>query len=129
MFDWSDIACWKAINESYMGFQPDLTTAVMEPFFAQPTLAITCDIIEPSTGQPYERDPRSTSKAALKYMQSLGSGDTAYFGPEAEFFVFDDVKYDVKGNKGYYELDDGEGTYNTAQIGRASCRERVCQYA
>jgi len=115
MFDGSSIAGWKAINESDMGLKLDLSTAVMDPFFAQPTLAIICDIVEPSTGQPYERDPRSTSKAALKYMQSLGVGDTAYFGPEAEFFVFDDVKYDVKGNKGYYELDSEEGPYNTAR--------------
>src|SRR3546814_8331628 len=100
----------------------------MDPFFAQPTLAITCDIVEPSTGQPYERDPRSTSKAALKYMQSLGIGDTAYFGPAAEFFVFDNVKYDVKGNKGYYELDDGEGTYKDRKSTRLnsshSCASR-----
>ncbi len=115
MFDGSSIAGWKAINESDMGLKLDLSTAVMDPFFAQPTLAIICDIVEPSTGQPYERDPRSTAKAALKYMQSLGIGDTAFFGPEAEFFVFDDVKYDVKGNKGYYELDSEEGPYNTAR--------------
>ena len=115
MFDGSSIAGWKAINESDMGLKLDLSTAVMDPFFAQPTLAIICDIVEPSTGQPYERDPRSTAKAALKYMQSLGVGDTAFFGPEAEFFVFDDVKYDVKGNKGYYELDSEEGSYNTAR--------------
>src|SRR3546814_20099732 len=82
MFDGSSIAGWKAINESDMGLQPDLTTAVMDPFFAQPTLAITCDIVEPSTGQPYERDPRSTSKAALKYMQSMGLGATAYSGSD-----------------------------------------------
>jgi glutamine synthetase len=115
MFDGSSIAGWKAINESDMGLKPDLATAVMDPFFAQPTLAITCDIVEPSTGQPYERDPRSTAKGALKYMQSLGIGDTAYFGPEAEFFVFDDVKIDVKGNKAYYEVDSEEGPYNSAR--------------
>jgi len=115
MFDGSSIAGWKAINESDMGLKLDLSTAVMDPFFAQPTLAIICDIVEPSTGQPYDRDPRSTAKAALNYMQSLGVGDTAFFGPEAEFFLFDDVKYDIKGNKGYYELDSEEGSYNTAR--------------
>jgi glutamine synthetase len=115
MFDGSSIAGWKAINESDMGLKPDLATAVMDPFFAQPTLAITCDIVEPSTGQPYERDPRSTAKAAVKYMDSLGIGDTAFFGPEAEFFLFDDVKIEVGMNKGYYEVDNEEGPYNSAR--------------
>jgi len=115
MFDGSSIAGWKAINESDMGMALDLSTAVMDPFFAQPTLAITCDIVEPSTGQPYERDPRSTAKAAVKYMDSLGIGDTAFFGPEAEFFVFDDVKIEVGMNKGYYEVDNEEGPYNSSR--------------
>src|SRR3546814_19949240 len=100
MFDGSSIAGWKAINESDMGLEPDLTTAVMDPFFAQPTLAITCDIVEPSTGQPYEREPRASSKAALQYLQSLGIGDTDDFGPEDAFLVFADLKYDVTGTKG-----------------------------
>jgi glutamine synthetase len=115
MFDGSSIAGWKAINESDMGLKPDLVTAVMDPFFAQPTLAIYCDIVEPSTGQPYERDPRSTAKAALAYMESLGIGDTAFFGPEAEFFVFDDVKINVGMNVGYYEVDNEEGPYNSSR--------------
>jgi glutamine synthetase len=68
-------------------------TAVVDPFFAQPTLAIFCDILEPSTGEPYNRDPRTTAKKALAYLQSLGIGDAAYFGPEAEFFIFDDVRF------------------------------------
>ena len=115
MFDGSSIAGWKAINESDMGLKPDLTSAVMDPFFAQPTLAVFCDIVEPSSGQPYDRDPRSTAKAALSYMQSLGIGDTAYFGPEAEFFVFDDVKIDVQMNRGYYEVDSEESPMNSAR--------------
>jgi glutamine synthetase len=115
MFDGSSIAGWKAINESDMGLKPDLVTAVMDPFFAQPTLAVYCDIVEPSTGQPYERDPRSTAKAALAYMESLGIGDTAFFGPEAEFFVFDDVKINVGMNVGYYEVDNEEGPYNSSR--------------
>jgi len=115
MFDGSSIAGWKAINESDMGLKPDLDTAVMDPFFAQPTMAITCDIVEPSTGQPYERDPRSTAKAAVAYMDSLGIGDTAFFGPEAEFFIFDDVKIEVGMNKGYYEVDNEEGPYNSSK--------------
>jgi glutamine synthetase len=115
MFDGSSIAGWKAINESDMGLKLDLSTAVMDPFFAQPTMAIFCDIVEPSTGQPYDRDPRSTAKAAVTHMDSLGIGDTAYFGPEAEFFLFDDVKIDVQMNKGYYEVDNEEGPYNSAR--------------
>ena len=115
MFDGSSIAGWKAINESDMGLKLDLSTAVMDPFFAQPTMAIFCDIVEPSTGQPYDRDPRSTAKAAVTHMDSLGIGDTAFFGPEAEFFLFDDVKIDVQMNKGYYEVDNEEGPYNSAR--------------
>jgi len=93
MFDGSSIAGWKAINESDMTLMPDPETAVIDPFFAQPTLAIFCDILEPSTGEPYNRDPRTTAKKAIAYLQSTGIGDTAYFGPEAEFFIFDDVRY------------------------------------
>src|SRR6476660_6273151 len=88
MFDGSSIAGWKAINESDMVLMPDPSSAVIDPFFAQMTLAINCDIHEPLTGQPYNRCPRSISKAAEKYLQTSGIGDTAYFGPEAEFFIF-----------------------------------------
>jgi glutamine synthetase len=93
MFDGSSIAGWKAINESDMTLMPDPETAVVDPFFAQPTLAVFCDILEPLTGEAYNRDPRTTAKKALAYLQSTGVGDTAYFGPEAEFFVFDDVRF------------------------------------
>jgi glutamine synthetase len=105
MFDGSSIAGWKAINESDMILMPDLATAVMDPFTAQPQLILFCDILEPSTGQPYDRDPRSIAKKALAYMDSVGIGDTAYFGPEAEFFVFDDVRFSVQMNKVSFELD------------------------
>ncbi|HRK71149.1 MAG TPA: type I glutamate--ammonia ligase [Micropepsaceae bacterium] len=113
MFDGSSIAGWKAINESDMLLKPDLATAVMDPFFAQTTLTIVCDVHEPSTGEHYGRCPRSIAKAAEKYMQSLGVGDTAYFGPEAEFFIFDDVRFEQGMNKGYYFLDSAEGPYNS----------------
>ena len=113
MFDGSSIAGWKAINESDMVLMPDPTTAVIDPFFAQTTLAINCDIHEPLTGQPYNRCPRSISKAAEKYLQSSGVGDTAYFGPEAEFFIFDDVRFETSMNKGFYFIDAIEGAYNT----------------
>jgi glutamine synthetase len=87
MFDGSSIAGWKAINESDMRLKPDLNTAVMDPFSAQPQLILFCDIEEPETGQPYNRDPRSTARKAEAYLQSAGVGDSAVFGPEAEFFV------------------------------------------
>ena len=115
MFDGSSIAGWKAINESDMTLMPDLYRAYIDPFFAQPTLALFCDVLEPSTGEAYSRDPRGTAKAALAHMQSLGVGDTAYFGPEAEFFIFEDVKIDVSMNRGMYALDSIEGPYNSAR--------------
>ena len=115
MFDGSSIAGWKAINESDMLLKPDLYRAYMDPFFAQPTLALFCDVLEPSSGQPYSRDPRSTAKAAIAHMASTGVADTAFFGPEAEFFLFEDVKMDVSMNRGYYEVDSSEGPYNSAK--------------
>ena len=108
MFDGSSIAGWKAINESDMTLMPDPETAVVDPFFAQPTLAIFCDILEPSTGEPYNRDPRTTAKKALAYLQSLGIGDAAYFGPEAEFFIFDDVRFSTDPYNTGFSLDSSE---------------------
>ncbi|MSP42692.1 MAG: type I glutamate--ammonia ligase [Alphaproteobacteria bacterium] len=113
MFDGSSISGWKAINESDMTLKPDLGTAVMDPFMAQNTLILVCDILEPSTGQAYGRDPRSTAKAAEAYLKFTGLGDAAYFGPEAEFFVFDDVRYKVDMNETSFSIDSVEGPYNT----------------
>jgi len=113
MFDGSSIAGWKAINESDMTLMPDPDTAVMDPFTAQPTLVIVCDVIEPSTGQGYTRDPRSTAKRAEAYAKSTGIADTVYFGPEAEFFVFDDVRFAVEMNHVFYKVDSEEGPYNS----------------
>src|SRR5580704_6409688 len=93
MFDGSSIAGWKAINESDMLLKPDLETAVIDPFFAQTTLIMICDVLEPTTNQNYARCPRSIAKAAEAYVNSSGVGDATYFGPEAEFFVFDDVRF------------------------------------
>ena len=92
---------------------PDLDTAVIDPFFAQTTLILICDVLEPTTGQRYGRCPRSIAKAAEDYVNSSGIGDTTYFGPEAEFFIFDDVRFDVGMNKGFYYVDSMEGAYNT----------------
>jgi len=93
MFDGSSIAGWKAINESDMTLMPDPTTAVLDPFFAAPTLSIVCDVLEPTTGEPYSRDPRSMAKKAEAFVKSSKIGDSVFFGPEAEFFIFDDVRF------------------------------------
>ena len=116
MFDGSSIAGWKAINESDMALIPDATTAVMDPFAAQSALILFCDVVEPSTGEPYQRDPRSIAKKAEAYVASSGIGDTVYIGPEAEFFVFDDVRYEVKMNSCFYEFSSDEGPYVTGRI-------------
>ncbi len=113
MFDGSSIAGWKAINESDMNLKPDAASAVMDPFMAQPTLVLFCDVLEPSTGEAYNRDPRSTAKRAEAYLMQSGVGDTAFFGPEAEFFVFDDVRWSVEQNVSGFEIDSTEGPYNT----------------
>ena len=112
MFDGSSIAGWKAINESDMTLMPDPDTAVMDPFESQPTLILNCDIQEPSTGQAYDRDPRSLARRAEAYMQYTGVGDIAYFGPELEFFVFDSVRFSTEANDMGYRLDSEEGPYN-----------------
>ncbi|MDR3326315.1 MAG: type I glutamate--ammonia ligase [Rhodospirillaceae bacterium] len=111
LIDGSSIAGWKNINESDIILQPDLYTAVIDPFAAQTSLIIFCDIIEPSTGQLYDRDPRSVAKRSEKYLTSTGIGDTAFFGPEAEFFVFDDVRYEINMNSVFYKINSEEGSY------------------
>ncbi len=113
MFDGSSIAGWKAINESDMCLMPDLTRPYIDPFFAQPTMALFCDVLEPLSREAYSRDPRGTAKAALAHMESAGFADTAFFGPEAEFFMFEDVKIDVQGHTGHYSVDSVEGPYNS----------------
>ena len=92
-FDGSSIAGWRAIHESDMTLMPDPATAALDPFFAAPTMSIVCDILDPTTRAPYNRDSRGIAKKAEAYVASTGIGDTAYFGPEAEFFVFDDVRF------------------------------------
>jgi glutamine synthetase len=115
MFDGSSIAGWKAINESDMLLMPDCETAVLDPFAAQTSLIVFCDVHEPLTGQPYGRDPRSIAKKAEQYLKASGVGDTAYFGPEAEFFIFDDVRYESTMNSASYTIDAEEGPWVTAK--------------
>jgi glutamine synthetase len=92
-FDGSSIAGWKTINESDMQLMPDPATACIDPFFAETTMVLVCDVLEPTTGEPYSRDPRSIARKAEAMVKQMGVGDTIYVGPEAEFFVFDDVKF------------------------------------
>jgi glutamine synthetase len=115
MFDGSSIAGWKAINESDMNLMPDLSTAVMDPFTAQPQLILFCNVLEPSTGLPYYRDPRSTAIKAEAYMNSTGVGDTVYFGPEAEFFVFDSVRFGSSQEHTFYKIDSEEGPWSSTK--------------
>ncbi len=105
MFDGSSIAGWKAIHESDMCLMPDPATATIDPFFAETTLVLVCDVIEPTTGEPYNRDPRGMAKKAEALAKSMGVGDTVFFGPEAEFFVFDDVKFTADPYCCGYKLD------------------------
>jgi len=115
MFDGSSIAGWKAINDSDMMLVPDCSTAVLDPFAAQTSLIIFCDVHEPLSGQPYTRDPRSTARKAEQYLSTTGIGDKAYFGPEAEFFIFDDVRYSCQMNGAMYAIDSEEGPYVTGK--------------
>jgi glutamine synthetase len=115
MFDGSSIDGWKAINESDMILQPDLDAVWVDPFSATPMLILVCDIVEPSTGELYARDPRSCAKRAEAYVKTLGIGDTIYVGPEAEFFMFDSVTFDTTYNESYFKIDDIELPTNTGK--------------
>jgi len=116
MFDGSSIAGWRGIHESDMVLMPDTETAVLDPFYDDPTINLRCDVLEPTTMQGYERDPRSLAKRAEAYMKSTGIADTAYFGPEPEFFIFDDVRWSDDLNSAFYEIDSEEGHWNTDRI-------------
>ena len=127
-FDGSSIAGWKGIEASDMLLMPDAASAHIDPFFAQSTLAIFCDVLEPSTGQPYERDPRSIAKKAESFMLSQGIGDAIYFGPEAEFFIFDDVKFSTDMYKVGFQVDSSELPSNSDtsyEMGNLAHRPRV----
>jgi glutamine synthetase len=116
MFDGSSVAGWKGINESDMILMPDASTAVMDPFFDDNTMILRCDIIEPTTMQGYGRDPRSIAKRAEAYMNSTGIADTAYFGPENEFFIFDDVRWASDMQGAFYKIDSEEAGWNSEKV-------------
>ncbi len=113
MFDGSSIAGWKSIEASDMKLMPDTESAYIDPFYAEKTVCVHCSVVEPDTGEAYNRDPRGTAAKAEAYLKSSGVGDVAYFGPEAEFFLFDDVRYAVAPNKVSFEVDADHGAWNT----------------
>src|SRR5512140_1804762 len=115
MFDGSSIAGWKGINESDMILMPEAGSAVLDPFFEETTVNIRCDVIEPATMQGYERDPRSLARRAEAYLKSTGIADGALFGPENEFFIFDDVKWGADMSGCYYKLDSSEAAWNSGR--------------
>jgi len=128
MFDGSSIAGWKAINESDMTLMPDVATAHVDPFYAQTTVGIFCDILEPTTGEGYERDPRMTAKNAEAYLKQTGIGDSVVFGPEAEFFMFDDVRFSTDPYNTGYRVDSIELPINTGtdyEMGNLGHRPRT----
>lgn len=116
MFDGSSIAGWKGIQESDMVLMPEADTAVLDPFSDENTLIIRCDILEPSTMQGYERDPRSLAKRAEAYLNSTGIADSAFFGPEPEFFVFDDVRWGADISGAFYKVDSQEAEWNSEKV-------------
>jgi len=116
MFDGSSVAGWKGINESDMILMPDPATAVLDPFTDEPTLNITCDIVEPATGEGYERDPRSIARRAEAYLKASGIADIAYFGPENEFFVFDDVKWSNEMGHCSYQIESEEAAWSSHKM-------------
>jgi glutamine synthetase len=116
MFDGSSVAGWKGINESDMILMPDPETATLDPFTDEPTINITCNVVEPATGEGYERDPRSIALRAEAYLKASGIADTAYFGPENEFFVFDDVKWSTEMGHCSYQIDSEEAAWSSIKI-------------
>lgn len=128
MFDGSSISGWKGINESDMILRPDDSTAILDPFTEDATVIVRCDIIEPATMQGYERDPRSVARRAEEFLQSTGLGDTAFFGPEPEFFLFDEVKWKLDMSGCSFQIKSEEGAWATAddfENGNTGHRPRV----
>lgn len=115
-FDGSSIRGFQPINASDMLILPDASTAAMDPFTKDPTLVLTCNIVDPITRQPYPRDPRYIARKAEAYVKQTGLADTIYFGPEAEFFIFDDVRFDQNAHEGYFHVDSSEAAWNSGRI-------------
>src|SRR6202035_2364635 len=113
--DGSSIRGWAAINESDMLLIPDPATAFIDPFYETKTLVMTADVIDPITRQHYDRDPRWIAKKAEMYLKSSGLADSAYFGAEAEFFIFDNIRFDQNAYSGYYYIDADEGRWNSSR--------------
>jgi glutamine synthetase len=114
-FDGSSVRGFQEIQESDMMLVPDPDTAVVDPFRQHRTLILNCFVRDPLTGEPYSRDPRYVAQKAEQYLKGTGIADTAYFGPEAEFFIFDDVRFDTRGHESYYYVDSVEGDWNTGK--------------
>src|SRR3984893_4948210 len=126
MFDGSSIAGWKAIHESDMCLKPDPASACIDPFFAETTVVLVCDVMEPTTGEPYSRAPRGIARKAEAMVKSMGVGDTVYFGPEAEFFVFDDVRYSAEPYSTGYKVDSIEfPTNSSTEYERGNLGDRI----
>ena len=115
-FDGSSIRGWKGIHESDMMAVPDPDTTCLDPFFARPTVSIIANVVDPVTRQDFSRDPRHVARKAEAHLRESGIADTCYVGPEPEFFIFDEVRYEQNQHKGYYEIDSVEGAWNTARI-------------
>ena len=115
-FDGSSIRGWKAINASDMAMVPDPNSAWIDPFYRHKTLSMICSIMDPRTGEPYERCPRALAQKALNYLSSTGLADTAFFGPEPEFFLFDDVRYESSNGSCSYSVDSIEAPWNTNRV-------------
>ncbi|MGN6332288.1 MAG: glutamine synthetase beta-grasp domain-containing protein, partial [Motilibacteraceae bacterium] len=116
MFDGSSIRGFQAIHESDMKLIPDVSTAFVDPFRAEKTLALNFSIVDPFTDEPYSRDPRNIAAKAEAHLKATGIADTVFFGPEAEFYIFDDVRFETKQNAGYYFIDSVEGAWNTGRV-------------
>jgi glutamine synthetase len=114
-FDGSSIRGWQPINASDMLVVPDASTAIMDPFFEAPTMALIGNIVDPITREPYSRDPRNIAQKAEAYLKTTGIGDTVFIGPEAEFFIFDDIRFDSSRDSAFYAIDSVEGTWNTGR--------------
>ena len=116
-FDGSSIRGWQAIQDSDMLLMPDASSAILDPATEVPTLSLVCEIADPVTREPYAKDPRGVAQRAEEHLRSTGIADTAYFGPECEFFVFDEVHYDLGPNRSHYAVDSAEGYWNSGKPG------------